>query len=229
MFKTIVTLMRGQAFDAEQRLKDQNALSLLDQQVRDAAGAAERLRRALAIATAQERQEARRLDGVRAEIADLEARAIAALKGAREDLAEKAALALAELEADAAASATAQQRFKAEIAKLDALLKQQTRRLAELARGRRVARAAQAARAARRGGVEPAFCCENTLADAEATLARLREQQAEAEAAEEAFARRKAADEAESVADALAREGFGPAREPRATDILARLKEKAAQ
>ena len=42
MFKTIITLMRGRAFDAEQRLKDDNALALLDQQMRDAAGAVDR-------------------------------------------------------------------------------------------------------------------------------------------------------------------------------------------
>jgi phage shock protein A len=228
MFKTIVTLMRSRAFDAEQRLKDQNALALLDQQMRDAAGAAERLRRALALATAQERQEARRLEDLRASIDDLEARAVAALKGSREDLAEKAAQTLAELEADASASAKAQERFSAEIAKLDALLKRQMRRLAELERGRRVARAAQAARAARRGGVEPAFACENTLADAEATLARLREQQDEAEAAEAAFETFALVETAESVAETLSRAGFGPAKAPRAVDILARLKEKAA-
>lgn len=228
MFKTIVTLMRGRAFDAEQRLKDVNALPLLDQQMRDAAASAERLRRALAIATAQERQEARRLEASRSEIAELEARALAALAGGREDLAEKAAQAIADLEADAAAAAKAQALFAAEIAKLDALAKRQSARLAELERGRRIARASQAACNARRGGIEPAFCCENTLADAEATLARLRERQIEAEAAEEAFASFGAEEASESAAETLAREGFGPAKRPRAADILARLKEKAA-
>jgi phage shock protein A len=228
MFKTIVTLMRGEAFDAEQRLKDRNALMLLDQQMRDAAAGAERLRRAVALATAHERQEARRLDALRTEIADIESRAVEALKGGRADLAEQAAQALAGLEADVAASTAAQTRFAAEVSKLDALARRQTQRLADLERGRRVARAAQAARQARRGGVEPAHCVENTLADAEATLTRLREKQMEAEDADATFDQFAAEGAAESIAQTLAREGFGPAKEPRAADILARLKEKAA-
>ncbi len=228
MFKTIVTLIRGQAFEAEQRVKDEHALALLGQQMRDAAAIVERARKALALATAQERMEAQRLARINAQIAELEQRALAALRGGREDLAEQAAQTIAALEADAGAGTQAQKLLKAEIAKLDAQLRRQAARLAELERGRRVARAAQAARVARRGGFEPARCCEATMADAEATLARLREQQVGAEAAEAALESFSLAQDAESLAQTLSREGFGPAKEPRAADILARLKEKAA-
>ncbi len=227
MFKTIVTLMRGRAFEAEQRIKDQNALALLDQQMRDAAAAVERARKALALAMAQERQEAQRLDQIRAQIVDLEQRAVAALQGGREDLAEQAAQRLAMLEADADASARARQLFATEIGKLDARMRNQAARLAELERGRRIARVAHATRATRRGGFEPSFPCENTIADAEATLARLREQQAETEAAQTALDELVIAQDAENVSETLAREGFGPAKEARAADILARLKRKA--
>ncbi len=227
MFKTIVTLMRGRAFEAEQRIKDQNALALLDQQMRDAAAAVERARKALALAMAQERQEAQRLDQIRAQIVDLEQRAVAALQGGREDLAEQAAQRLAMLEADADASARARQLFATEIGKLDARMRNQAARLAELERGRRIARVAHATRATRRGGFEPSFPCENTIADAEATLARLREQQAETEAAKTALDELVIAQDAENVSETLAREGFGPAKEARAADILARLKRKA--
>lgn len=227
MFKTLVTLMRGQAFEAEQRVKDQHALALLDQQMRDAAGIVERARRALALAMAQDRQEAQRLGQIKAQIADLEQRAVAALQGGREDLAEQAAQRLAMLEADAAASTRAQQLFAAEIVKLDAQMRKQAARLADLERGRRIARAAHATRATRRGGFEPAHPCENTIADAEATLARLREQQAETEAAQTALDALSLVQDAENVAETLAREGFGPAKEPRAAEILARLKQKA--
>ena len=226
MFKTLVTLMRGRAFEVEQRVKDQNALALLDQQMRDAAGIVERARKALALAMAQERQETQRLDQMKAQINDLEQRAVAALQGGREDLAQQAAQRLAMLEADAAASARAQQLFATEIDKLDAQMRKQAARLAELERGRRIARAAHATRATRRGGFEPAYPCENTIADAETTLARLREQQAETEAAQTALDALNLAQDAENVAETLARECFGPAKEPRAAEILARLKQK---
>ncbi|HEY8138356.1 MAG TPA: PspA/IM30 family protein [Methylocystis sp.] len=227
MFKTVVTLMRGRAFEAEQRIKNQNALALLDQQMRDAAATVERARKALALAMAQERQEAQRLGQIRAQIVDLELRAVAALQGGREDLAEQAAQRLAMLEADADASARARQLFATEIGKLDARMRKQAARLAELERGRRIARVAHATRATRRGGFEPAHCCENTIADAEATLARLREQQGETEAAQTALDALSLAQGAENVAETLASEGFGPAKEPRAADILGRLKRKA--
>ena len=45
MFKTIVTLMRGRAFEAEERLADRHALTLLDQQIRDAACAIQRAKK----------------------------------------------------------------------------------------------------------------------------------------------------------------------------------------
>lgn len=228
MFKTLVTIIRGEAFASEERLKDRHALAILDQQLRDAAAIVARARRALALAIAQEQMEAKRLGETRVQIVALEGQAVAALQGGREDLAARVAQTLAGLEADAVAAAKAQELFEAEIAKLDAQARRQTSRLAELQRGRRVAQAAQAARAARRGGYEPAGACDNTLADAEATLARLREQQAEAEAAEAALERLTLGEDAERLAETLAREGFGGGAHPSAADILARLKEKAA-
>ncbi len=72
MFKTIITLMRGRAFDAEQRLKDDKMLSaLLDQQMRDAAGAVDRARKTPALAMAQDRQEGQRLEQTKARIAEV--------------------------------------------------------------------------------------------------------------------------------------------------------------
>jgi phage shock protein A len=227
MFKTVITLLRGRAHEAEEQLADRHALAILDQQMRDAAGAVERAKRALALAVAQDRQEERRLGETRAQIADLEQRAIAALQGGREDLAQKAAEAIAALEADAAAAAKARTLFSNEITRLEGHVRKQAARLAELERGRRIARAAQAVRTARRGRVEAAPCHESTLAEAEATLARLREQQAEAETAEAALDALDAAPQAETLSETLAREGFGPPSEPRAADILARLREKA--
>ena len=62
MFKTIVTLMRGAAAKAEEDFADRHALLLLDQQIRDAAAAIERAKRALAIAIAQDEAEGKRLE-----------------------------------------------------------------------------------------------------------------------------------------------------------------------
>ena len=79
MFKTVLTLFRGRVAAAEEELEDRTALLILDQQMRDAAAAVERSKRALALAIAQDQQEGRRLDTTNERIADLEVRATAAL------------------------------------------------------------------------------------------------------------------------------------------------------
>ncbi len=227
MFKTVVTLLRGRVFETEERLADRHALSLLDQQMRDSALTTDRARKALAIAIAQDKAEETKLAATRAQIAELEARAVEALKAGREDLARKAADNIAALEGDAQAAEKARTLFSVEIDKLQRHVRDQSARLAELERGRRIARAAQAVRVARRGRVEEAPCLQSTLSEAEATLARLREQQADVCAAETALDALDAEPAAESLNETLADAGFGPPMKPRACDVLARLKEKA--
>src|SRR5215831_3864659 len=118
MFKTLITLVRGRTVTIAEEIADQNALVILDQQMRDARGALERAKRALAVAIAQDNQEGQRLDATRARIEDLETRAVAALEAGRDELATKAAEAIATLEAERDASATARALFAAEITKL---------------------------------------------------------------------------------------------------------------
>src|ERR1043165_2044294 len=100
MLKTIITLVRGATFRAEEELADRSALLILDQQIRDSAAGIERATRALAGAIAQDDAEGKRLETTLARIADLEERAVAALDGEREDLANEAAEAIAVMEAD---------------------------------------------------------------------------------------------------------------------------------
>jgi phage shock protein A len=227
MIKTLVTLVRGRSFAIAQEVADQNALVILDQQIRDAGGALERAKKALAVAIAQDNQEGERLDATRTRIADLEARAVAAIEAGREDLATEAAGAIAALEAERDASAATRTLFAAEIAKLKGHVAQQQARLSQLERGRRIARAAEAVRVARRGRIEGAPVFEGTLAEAEATLVRLRQHQVEADAAEAAYDELDAATGPLAVAEKLAAEGFGPRLKPNAADVLARLRQRA--
>src|SRR5271170_2140041 len=111
MFKTLITIIRGKNFETLESVADAHALTILDQQIRDASGNLDRARRALAIAIAQDASETSRVDGIRARISDLEARALAALNGAREDLATEAAEAIANLESDLAGATAAQASF----------------------------------------------------------------------------------------------------------------------
>src|SRR6516164_9656123 len=118
MLKTLITMVRGRTARIAEELGDQNALLVLDQQMRDATGALDRAKKALAIAIAQDGQELQRQDATLARIADLETRAVAAIDAGREDLATEAAEAIATLEAERDASSTARAFFAAEINKL---------------------------------------------------------------------------------------------------------------
>lgn len=223
MFKTFVTLFRGQVAAAGEEIADRNALVILDQQMRDASAAFERARRALAIAVAQDRQESTRIAGIAARITDLEIRTGAALRADDEAAAREGAEAIAGLEADRDAAAAGQALFAAEILRLRRHVTQAQARIAELERGRRLARASEAVRHLRRGRIEPAPLHEASLTEAEKTLSRLRERQTETEAAEQAFDELDDAATA-SVAEKLAAKGFGPKLKTTADDVLARLR-----
>lgn len=228
MLKMFLTFIRGGAAIAEERFADRNALVILDQQLRDAASAFERAKKALALAIAQDQQETARFTAGNARIADLELRVSAALVAGDDELAREGAEAIATLEADRDAAASAQALFAAEIVRLRRHVGQAQARIAELDRGRRLARASEAVRDMRRGRIEAGLPHEATLTEAEQTLKRLRERQIEAEAADLALDELDGA-AAASVSEKLAARGFGPRLRASAEDVLERLRARQVQ
>jgi len=228
MFKTFVTFFRGKNFEAVEAFADAHALTLLDQQIRDAGADLDRARRALAIARAQDDAESKRIEGLAARIADLETRASQALGAGREDLALEGAEAIAALETDLAGARAAAASFGRECAKLKAMTAGAERRLVELERGRRAARAAEAVRRLRSQGEAQLGGGTSALRDAEATLKRLRERQLEDEAATQAIEAMEGASGADLVADKLEAAGFGDATRPTAKSVLERLRNRNA-
>jgi len=227
MLKTIMTLFRGAAFRAEEEFADRSALLILDQQIRDSAAGIERAKRALAVAIAQDDAEGKRLDMTLVRIADLEERAVAALNGGSEELATEAAEAIAVMEADHEAIREARATFAREIAGLKATVRRSGQRLAELERGRRIALAAESVRRLKTGHGFGTSGGATALADAEATLRRLRERQSEDTAAESAYQTLDSEANPASVAERLEAAGFGKRTRPTAADVLARLKQKS--
>ena len=225
MSKSFWTLLRGAVHAAEQDAIDRSALLILDQHIRDAAAGIERAKRALAVAIAQDEAEGKRLDSTLARIADLEERAAAALAAGREELATEAAEAIAMMEADRDAIREARSLFAREIARLRRDVAGASHRLNELERGRRIAHAAEAVRRLRSGGVRPDHGAIG-LAEAEATLRRLRERQAEEAAADAALQTLDAGTAGNSIADRLEAEGFGRRTRPTAASVLERLRQR---
>ncbi|MFE1600220.1 PspA/IM30 family protein [Methylobacterium sp. ID0610] len=227
MLRIFATLARGAAARACEDIIDQNALPLLDQQIREAASALEDSRRALARAMAQQGADAQREATLGAKLADLEQRAVAALAAGREDLAGEAAEAIAGLEADLAALREVRAAFAGEVEALRRSVREGGRQFAELERGRRLAEAAEAVRRLRLRRGEGAPGAAAALAEAQATLRRLRERQAGEAAAADALAALDAAGPT-GIAERLEEAGFGPRTKPSAVGVMERLRAKAA-
>jgi len=224
MIKTFITLMRGSSARAAEMVEDQHALLILDQQIRDAAAALDRARKALAVAAAQDATEERRIGTLQADIKDLEARAVAAL-GTREDLAAEAAETIAGLEIDLAAAQAAHTSFARESARLRALVRNGERRIADLERGRRTAQATDAVRRLRTKGLWTVGQNASALRDAEVTLERLRRNQAEAETADRVYDELAGESGADLVKEKLEQAGFGERTRPTAASVLERIRQ----
>jgi phage shock protein A len=226
MLKTFFTLIRGASAAAEEEFVDRSALLILDQQIRDAAGAIERGKRALALAIAQDEAVGRRLESTLTRIADLEERAAAALAAGREDLAREAAEAIVLMEADRDAVRQARDTFAAEAANLRKSVAAAGHRLGDLERGRRIAQASEAVRRLKTGS--PGVTGTAALADAERTLKRLRERQQQDAATDAALQSLDSQANSDSLAGRLEAAGFGPRTRTTAADVLDRLRKRNA-
>ena len=184
MFRSLFTLMRGRAHDADEAFTDAHALPILKQQLRDCAQAVSAARKALALAIAQNDQETEQFERLATRIAELEERTVAALEQGQQDLAQEAAETIARLQTDQEASREVLNTLQEEVEKLRASVVTSEQRLRALKRGERIAMAtdkAQRVSQAIPGGTSSA------LRDAEETLTRLRTRQTEVEATNEAL------------------------------------------
>lgn len=175
-------------------------------------------RRALGIAMAEEAREAERRAMLANKVDELERRAIAALRGGREDLAMQAADAIAAMTTDLEASRQAAERFAAEVALARREVDAQRRRLSDLDRGRRLARIGAALNAAAPGSPTGL----DSFSEAEAALARVN-----ADNQESRFVRDELAPPATHLIERMSEAGFGEPAEVRAADVLARLRREA--
>lgn len=221
MFKQILTLMRGRAHEAEEAFGDRHALPILAQQIRDAARGVEAARRAVAVAIAQNRLETENAERLAVRIKDLETRTIAALETGRDDLATEAAGSIARLETELQNARQVQAEFSGGIDRLRQAVRQSEMRLSALRRGERLALARDRTR--RLSNDAPG---ENTLADAEATLARLEQRQREAELTAEALTTLETGPDPAALAEKLAAAGCGRPLVTSADEVLQRLRSR---
>ncbi len=226
MFRHLVTLARGRSADATQAVLDANAISLLRQQMRDAAQSVEKSRKAVAVVMAYAEREKKALSVLEAKIDDLETRARAALEKDREDLALEASGTIAELEAERDATVKAIDIYTKEIARLRHALTVSETQLSELKRGQRLAEANE--KSLKMRGAFPT-AQHSDLNDASATLKRLQDRHEQSEETAAAMVELLATSSAEQMSDRLADAGCGAPKRSSAEDVLKRLKSKSTK
>ena len=223
MFKQIMTIFRGHAFEGTEKAVDQHSLVLLRQQIRDCTGAVNTARRAVALAIAQNEQEVAQCSRIAEQLIDLESRTMIALEQGKDILARDAAETIAHLEAEREASLAAQATFSNEIARLKRVLRGSEARLKDIERGQRIASAVEKTQTLREVGVGTHL---NALRDAEATLARLKLRQRQMDVASEAMTEMAATGDPSQLTERLAAAGCGAPLKNSADDVLKRLQQK---
>ena len=190
-------------------------ISNLDRAIQAASVAHVAARRALAVALAEEEREIRRREALTEKLADLEQRAVGALRAGRDDLAGSAAEIIAAVETEITASTQASGRFAAEVALARREVDAQRRRLAHLDRGRRLARVGAALNTAPRDSVDALTAAETALANVEADNHDAR------------AIREELAPPTERLIEQMADLGFGAPVRVRASDVMERLRARA--
>ena len=136
MLKVFATLLRGAAAEAEQAVFDANAIRILEQQLRDVAGALEHSKKELACVMAHRASEARAVDALNGRIAELELAGGEAIAAGREDLASEVATVIAAVEDERSERKFATVRLDGDITRLRQLSDDGRKRLADAARSR---------------------------------------------------------------------------------------------
>lgn len=224
MFKLMTTLFRGALSQSTEDFTDKNALTALKQQLRDCAHVVSESRRAVAIAVAQNEQEAIQHRQVKNKIAELEIRAIAAIEKKEIELATEAAETISILEAERDISAKAQEQFNLEITRLKNIVHTAEKKLKELQRGQRLATATDKTQKIR--AAHPLSTLAN-FKDAEETLGRLQNRQQQVDTTAKVISEMEGQGNTTRLIDKLSEAGCGKPLSSSTQEVLERLKSQS--
>lgn len=179
MLKTIATLFRATAAEAEEALFEANAIRLLEQRLREANTAFEGMKRDLAMVLAEETAASRAAAAAGERIVRLEGEARTALSEGRDEDALDIADRIASLEDERSGHDECRRRCAESAKRIRAGLDDNARLLGELRRGLVTARAAAAVARSRDRAARHRLVGEDAFREARATLERVRNRQVE--------------------------------------------------
>jgi phage shock protein A len=144
------TLFRGASARAEEQLRDQYSIELIEQKMREAQSQLQAAKVGLASLIQRERGEKRQIDSIKARVSELTQRAQDALAEGREDMAGQAAQAIADMENGLVQRRETVERLELRIAQLRTSIEAANRRIVDLKQGAIAARAVKKEQAIQR-------------------------------------------------------------------------------
>ncbi len=222
MLKTLATLIQGQNARAEDRVRDAFAIELIDQKIRESESSLRAAKATLASLIQRQRSEEKQHAALKTRISDLTRRAKEALDNDREDMAQEAARAIANMENEMTVRAETLDRLEQKIIRLRSSIEAGHRRIIDLKQGAIQARAVRREQTIQMRMVKSG-AAETSVEEAEELIARVLGR-------DDPFERSEIISEINrdleggSIADRMADAGFGPATRATADDVLARLK-----
>ena len=227
LLQKLFTAARGAATEAGEHIVDQQALRILDQEIRDAGAELRRAKDALTEVMAKRKLTANKVNDLRTTINNYEQHALQALNQGNETLATEVAERIAQLEADSQTETALEQEFQRSevslrntISKTEESLKRMQQQVPTV-KATAAVQKAQAAVAARHSGAN------SSLQGALGSLERIRQRQTEQAARFEAADELQAASTSDDLDAKLAAAGIG-GKAGGGEDVLARLKARQA-
>lgn len=141
MLATMKTLFLGANARAEENVRDQYAIELIEQKLREAQGQLKAAKLGLAHLIQRERGEARQVEALETRVAEMLTRAQEAMEAGREDMATQAATAIADMENDLARRRETLAGLELRIAQLRTSIEAANRRIIDLKQGAIAAKA----------------------------------------------------------------------------------------
>ena len=228
IWNKLFTALRGGVNEAGEAIVDQQALRILDQEIRDADGAVAEAKRELVSIMAKHKLSSERVAEYSAKVADLESKALAALQANREDLALEVAEAISNLsttldieQKQATEFGTYVEKMRKDIFKAEARIKS-LRQQVDMAKARESVQKAQVSASIASGGAN------GKLETAVGTLSRLQAKQEQRAAELEAQATLADAASGDDLERRLQEANIIP-NPSSANAILERLKKQSAE
>jgi len=222
MMRTLRILARGANARAEEEMQDRYAIELIEQNIRQASNTLKVAKGTLASLIQRQRSEERLIGAVNTRIADMTARATAALEAGNEDLATEAAQAIADMENERVVRQETLDRLDAKVTRMRASIETAQRKLVDLRQGAIAARAVRSEQNAQ-SRLRTTLTGTSSAAEAEELIAKVLGR-------DDPFEQAEILQEIEdglshdTLTQRMADKGFGPSTKTTAKDVLSRLK-----